>query len=83
MDGAGRIVVCGDLTLPSHPEVFAIGDIAAAGGVPDAAPVAVRQGRHAARIIRARLAGRRTPGTFRLPSHGSLKTRPYKPTVTI
>jgi NADH dehydrogenase len=82
LDAAGRIVVCGDLTLPRHPEVFAIGDIAASAGLSDAA-AAMQQGRHAARIIGSRLAGRRTPGTFRLASHGSLKARPYNPAVTI
>ena len=65
VDAAGRIVVCGDLTLPSRPEVFAIGDMAAVDGVPGVAPAAMQQGRHAAQVVRARLAGRRTPGTFR------------------
>src|SRR3954471_17699757 len=82
LDAAGRIVVCGALSLPHLPEVFAIGDMAASGAPSDAA-AAMQQGRHAARIIGSRLAGRRTPGTFRLASHGSLKTRPYNPAVTI
>jgi NADH dehydrogenase len=82
LDAAGRVVVMGDLTLPRHPEVFAIGDMAASGGAGDAA-AAMQQGRHAARVIGSRLAGRRTPGTFRLASHGSLKARPYNPAVTI
>ncbi len=80
LDDAGRVVVMGDLTLPRRPEVFAIGDITASGG--DAA-AAMQQGRHAARVIGSRLRGRRTPGTFRPASHGSLKARPYNPAVTI
>jgi NADH dehydrogenase len=72
VDATGRIVVCGDLTLARHPEVFAIGDMAAVDGVPGVAPAAMQQGRHAARTIRARLAGRRTPGTFRYLDKGSL-----------
>jgi NADH:quinone reductase (non-electrogenic) len=109
-DAAGRIAVCGDLTLPTHANVFAIGDMAALDGVPGVAPAAMQQGRHAARVIRARLASRRSPGRFRYvdkgrlavvvhvryllgwgnrlgtvvaPSHGSLKTRTYNPTVNI
>jgi NADH dehydrogenase len=72
LDGAGRIVVCGDLTLPRHPDVFAIGDMAAVDGVPGVAPAAMQQGRHAARTIRARLAGRQVPGTFRYLDKGTL-----------
>jgi NADH dehydrogenase len=72
-DAAGRQVVCGDLTLARHPEVFAIADMPA-------------QGRHAARIVRARLAGRPTPGTFRdvvTASHEPLKPPPYNLPVNI
>jgi NADH dehydrogenase len=72
LDAAGRIVVCHDLTLPRHPHVFAVGDMAAVDGVPGVAPAAMQQGRHAARVIRARLASRRTPGTFRYLDKGQL-----------
>jgi NADH dehydrogenase len=72
LDAAGRVVVCGDLSLGRHPEVFAIGDMAAIDGVPDVARAAMQQGRHAARVIRARLASRRTPGSFRYLDKGSL-----------
>ena len=57
----GRVAVEDDLTLPGHPEVFAIGDMAAVDGVPGVAPAAMQQGRHAARTIRRRLAGKETP----------------------
>jgi NADH dehydrogenase len=59
LDRAGRVVVNADLTIPGHPEVFAIGDVAAvhdAEGrlLPGLAPVAIQQGRHTARnVVRA------------------------------
>jgi NADH dehydrogenase len=72
LDDSGRIVVCRNLTLPRHPDVFAIGDMAAVDGVLGVAPAAMQQGRHAARIIRARLASRRSPGAFRYIDKGRL-----------
>ena len=55
VDQAGRVTVEPDLTLPGHPEVFAIGDmvrVRAADGtatpLPGVAPVAMQQGRYAA-----------------------------------
>ena len=63
-DRAGRVEVLGDLSLPDHPEVLAIGDmirIRRAEGepliLPGLAPVAMQQGRHAARVVRDRLRG--------------------------
>jgi NADH dehydrogenase len=79
-DRAGRITVEADLTLPGHPEVFAIGDmvrIQYAGGepvvLPGVAPVAMQQGRYAAGVVRARLRGR-AHGTFRYRDKGNLAT---------
>ncbi|HEX5618592.1 MAG TPA: NAD(P)/FAD-dependent oxidoreductase [Solirubrobacteraceae bacterium] len=72
VDGAGRIVVCHDLTLPKHANVFAVGDMAAVPGVPGVAPAAMQQGWHAARVIRARLASRHSPGAFRYLDKGQL-----------
>jgi NADH dehydrogenase len=64
-DRAGHVTVEPDLTLPGHPEVIALGDMVrvrvADGGVqnlPGVAPVAMQQGRYAARVIGRRLAGR-------------------------
>ncbi len=76
-DEAGRIVVEPDLTVPGHPEIFAIGDTVTIAGpdgaaVPGIAPAAKQGGRHAARVIRARLAGRPAPGPFRYHHDGSL-----------
>jgi NADH dehydrogenase len=72
VDAAGRIAVCHDLTVRGHPNVFAVGDMAALDGVAGVAPAAMQQGRHAARVIRARLASRRSPGAFRYVDKGSL-----------
>ena len=62
LDRAGRVVVNADLTIPGHPEVFVIGDLAACiddrgTPLPGLAPVAIQQGEHAARRHRARAAG--------------------------
>lgn len=59
-DRAGRVKVNRDLSLPGHPEVFVIGDTAAAedgrgGMLPGVAPVAKQQGGYVARAIVARL----------------------------
>ncbi len=72
-DRAGRVVVEEDLSLPGHPEVFVIGDLAAVPGVPGVAPAAVQMGRHVARQIRRDLAGLgREP--FRYRDKGTLAT---------
>ncbi|HEY7598632.1 MAG TPA: NAD(P)/FAD-dependent oxidoreductase [Candidatus Limnocylindrales bacterium] len=65
-DKAGRLVVGADLALAGHPEILAIGDAASitdARGrkVPGVAQGAIQSGKHAARTIRDRLAGRPTP----------------------
>ncbi|HEX2192824.1 MAG TPA: NAD(P)/FAD-dependent oxidoreductase [Acidimicrobiales bacterium] len=74
----GRIVVRPDLSLPDHPEVFVIGDLAASpdgkgGALPQLAPVAQQGGRHAARQIERRLRGEAsTP--FRYVDKGTMAT---------
>ncbi len=55
-DKAGRLIVEKDLSLPEHPEVFAVGDIAhcidqAGVRVPGLSPAAMQMGRHAAEVI--------------------------------
>jgi NADH dehydrogenase len=75
-DRAGRLQVAPDLTVPGHPEIFAIGDtvtISAWNGqpVPGIAPAAKQEGRYVAETIKARLAGRPTP-PFRYSHAGSL-----------
>ena len=61
-DRAGRMKVEPDLTVPGHPEIFAIGDTVAIDGpdgkpVPGIAPAAKQQGGYVADAIRARLRG--------------------------
>jgi NADH dehydrogenase len=61
----GGIEVGADLTAPGHPEVFVIGDLAAARGpdgkpYPQLAPVAMQSARYVARSICRRLQGRQT-----------------------
>jgi NADH dehydrogenase len=81
MDGSGRVTVEPDLTLPSHPEILAIGDMvrvrdARTGTVntlPGLAPVAMQQGRYVGRLLDDRLAGRATP-PFRYFDKGNLAT---------
>jgi NADH:quinone reductase (non-electrogenic) len=55
LDRAGRIEVLPDLTLPGHPEVFVVGDMAAIDNLPGVAEVAMQGGLHAANTIARRL----------------------------
>src|SRR5579864_9328523 len=57
VDRAGRVPVQADLSLAGHPEVFVIGDLAAAKDeqgrmLPGVAPVAIQEGRFVAKLIR-------------------------------
>jgi NADH:quinone reductase (non-electrogenic) len=74
-DRAGRVTVEPDLTLPGHPEVFALGDMVRLHDsvLPGVAPVAMQQGRYAARVVRDRLRGKETP-PFRYRDKGNLAT---------
>ena len=75
----GRIVVGDDLSVPGHPEVFAVGDVAASRTAGDDAPLpqvaqpAIQGGRHAARQIVRRLEGRGSE-PFRYHDKGSMAT---------
>ncbi|HLI18870.1 MAG TPA: NAD(P)/FAD-dependent oxidoreductase [Rhodanobacteraceae bacterium] len=74
-DRAGRVKVAPDLSLPDHPEIFVIGDLAwveqDGQRVPGMAPAAKQMGTHAARVIRDRIVGRSTRA-FRYRDFGSL-----------
>jgi NADH dehydrogenase len=79
-DRSGRVTVEPDLTLPGHPEVFALGDMVRVRGrdgagvaLPGVAPVAMQQGRYAARVVRARLRSKESP-PFRYRDKGNLAT---------
>ena len=74
LDRAGRVEVQPDLTLPGHPEVFVVGDMIALNGLPGVAQVAIQGGRHAARQIRARLAGKPAGQAFEYHDKGSMAT---------
>ncbi|HXN61173.1 MAG TPA: NAD(P)/FAD-dependent oxidoreductase [Acidimicrobiales bacterium] len=56
-DRAGRIAVLPDLSLPGHPEVFAVGDMASLDNLPGVCEVAMQGGLHAANTIKRRLKG--------------------------
>lgn len=65
-DRAGRFKVNADLTLPGHPEIFVLGDLALSINeqghqLPGVAQVAIQGGRYAGKLIKARLAGRTMP----------------------
>jgi NADH dehydrogenase len=79
-DRAGRVKVGPDLSVSGHPEVFAIGDTAAATdragqgtqAIPGIAPAAKQMGRYVGRLIAARIAGTPAPPPFRYRHQGDL-----------
>ena len=78
LDRAGRVLVEPDLSVPGAPEVFVIGDLAAARApdgkpVPGVAPAAIQGGRHVARSIERLLRGEKAE-PFRYQDKGSLAT---------
>ena len=72
LDGLGRLAVEPDLSLPAHPEVFAIGDMVAIEGVPGVAQGALQEGAYVAEVIERRLAGRPAPAPFHYRDKGNL-----------
>lgn len=77
-DRMGRVPVLPDLTVPGHPEIFVVGDIANLRGkqgepLPGVAPVAVQEGRYAAKVIRRRLRGKKVP-PFAYWDYGTMAT---------
>jgi len=77
-DRAGRVQVKADFSVPGHPNIFVIGDAAAANGsdgkpLPGIAPVAKQQGRYVANLLIARANGKTLPG-FRYRDFGSMAT---------
>lgn len=78
LDRSGRVVVGPNLTVPGHPEIFVIGDLARAVDregrlLPGIAPAAMQAGWYVARVIRRRLAGKAEPD-FRYRDKGLLAT---------
>ncbi|MDC3960856.1 NAD(P)/FAD-dependent oxidoreductase [Polyangium jinanense] len=77
LDRAGRVKVAPDLSVPGHPEIFVIGDLAAleqdGSPVPGLAPAAIQEARHTARnIVRSIQGEPRQP--FRYLDKGTLAT---------
>jgi NADH dehydrogenase len=78
LDRAGRVVVQPDLTVPGHPEIFVIGDLACfthqtGRPLPGLAAVAIRQGDYVAQAIKRRLR-ERSLAPFRYKDHGIMAT---------
>ena len=75
LDKKGQVIVNGDCSLPQHPEIFVIGDLAHieqdGEPVPGVAPAAMQQGAYVAKLIRERLHGGTLP-SFRYRDKGSL-----------
>ncbi|WP_158880549.1 NAD(P)/FAD-dependent oxidoreductase [Rhodanobacter sp. L36] len=79
LDRAGRVQVRPDLSMPGHPDVFVIGDLASVmqedgSPVPGVAPAAKQMGAHVGAIIRARLQDGDDTRAFRYHDDGSLAT---------
>lgn len=77
-DRMGRVPVKNDLTIPAHPEIQVIGDMAhfedADGSIlPGVSPVAIQQGKHAAQNVLRRIAGEE-PLPFRYLNKGMMAT---------
>ncbi|HST39762.1 MAG TPA: NAD(P)/FAD-dependent oxidoreductase [Conexibacter sp.] len=73
-DRAGRLLVRHDLTLPVHPEVFAIGDMVARPGVPGVAQAAIQEGKYVAKVISARINEYPEPPSFSYKDKGTMAT---------
>lgn len=66
VDKSGRVIVEPDCTIPGHPEIFVIGDLAnfshqTGKPLPGVAQPAIQQGRYVARVIEKRLRGEKSP----------------------
>jgi NADH dehydrogenase len=80
-DRAGRVKVQQDLSVPNHPNIFVIGDVASClyegKPLPGVAPVAMQQGRYVARLITSSISNPQTRQAFpafRYKDKGSLAT---------
>ena len=79
VDRGGRVVVAKDLSVPGHPDIFVIGDLAAAtypdgSPLPGVAPVAMQAGKYVADVIIQRIQGRTQIAPFRYWDKGSMAT---------
>lgn len=78
IDRAGRLLVEPDLSVPGHPEILVIGDMAGltheGRPIPGVAPVAMQQGRYIAELIRRRMRSAPPPPPFRYRDPGNMAT---------
>ena len=74
VDRGGRVEVRPDLTLPGHPEVYVIGDLASLNDYPGVAQVAMQGADYAAEAIQRRVVGRAPQGPFHYFDKGSMAT---------
>lgn len=77
LDRVGRVMVEPDLSVPGHPNIFVVGDLAnymhqGDKPLPGVAPVAVQEGKFVAKLIKQRLAGAATQAKFVYDDAGSL-----------
>ena len=77
VDRLGRVMVSPDLTVPGHPEIFVIGDMAHLAGIdgnplPGLAPVATQQGRYVAGLIGKQLRGENQSAPFSYFDKGTM-----------
>jgi NADH dehydrogenase len=78
LDRGGRVIVEPDLSVPDHPDIFVIGDLAhfahqTGEPLPGVAQVAIQQGRYVGALIERRLAGKKV-SSFHYRDLGSLAT---------
>jgi NADH:ubiquinone reductase (H+-translocating) len=76
-DRSGRIRVNPDLTIPNYPDIFIIGDLAhvvdeRGAPLPGVAQVAMQGGAYVAKVIRARVEGKKAPPPFRYFNKGEM-----------
>lgn len=80
LDRQGRIIVKEDLSLPNHPEIFAVGDQAHykwgenSMPLPGLAPVAMQEGRFVAKVIRKKIMNQAPPEVFKYVDKGQMAT---------
>lgn len=73
----GCVEVTSDCSIPNHPEIFAIGDVASyktkdGKTLPALAPVAKQQGAYVAKVIASRIGTRKHPGPFKYTNLGTM-----------
>jgi len=75
LDRAGRVALLADCSLPGHPQVYAIGDMASLNGLPGVAQPAMQEGKYVASRIAARVRGRASSDQpFKYFDKGSMAT---------